>query len=77
MTSLQGASVRLRPATRADIPDLVKIRQTPQVYEHWRGGDDMITAIEEDFGEPGTIAYLIELEDRVVGWILSCFFSTR
>lgn len=69
MTTLQGAFVRLRPAARADIPDLVKIRQTPQVYEHWRGGDDLIAAIEEDFDEPDAIAYVIEFEDRVVGWI--------
>jgi aminoglycoside 6'-N-acetyltransferase len=68
MTSLQGALVRLRPATRADIPDLVKIRQTPEVYEHWRGGDDLVAAVEEDFAEPAT-PYVIELEGRVVGWI--------
>jgi aminoglycoside 6'-N-acetyltransferase len=69
MTALQGASVRLRPATRADIPELVKIRQTPEVYEHWRGGDDLVAAVEEDFDEPDVIAYVIELEGRVVGWI--------
>jgi aminoglycoside 6'-N-acetyltransferase len=68
MTSLEGTLVRLRPATRADIPDLVKIRQTPEVYEHWRGGDDLVAAVEEDFAEPAT-AYVIELERRVVGWI--------
>jgi len=68
MTSLQGALVRLRPATRADISDLVKIRETPEVYEHWRGGDDLVTAVEEDFAEPAT-AYVIELEGHVVGWI--------
>jgi len=61
--------VRLRPATRADIPDLVKIRQTPEVYRHWRGGDDLVAAIEEDFAEPDMTAYVIELDDVVVGWI--------
>ena len=69
MTALQGSLVRLRPATRTDIPELVKIRRTPQVYEHWRGGDDMVAAVEEDFAEPGSTAYVIELDDRVVGWI--------
>jgi aminoglycoside 6'-N-acetyltransferase len=69
MAELQGASVRLRPATRDDIPTLVKIRETPEVYEHWRGGDDMLAAVEEDFAEPDTTAYVIVLEDRVVGWI--------
>lgn len=71
MTTLQGALVRLRPASRADIPDLVKIRQTPEVYERWRGGDDMVAAIEENLNEPDVSAYAIEFEDRVVGWIQS------
>ena len=69
MTALQGSVVRLRSATRADIPDLVKIRRTPQVYAHWRDGEDMVAAVEEDFAEPGSTAYVIELDDRVVGWI--------
>src|SRR5713101_5497814 len=69
MSTLQGASVRLRPATRADIPDLVTIRQTPEVYQHWRGGEDIGAAIEEDFDEPNATAYVIEFEDHVVGWI--------
>jgi aminoglycoside 6'-N-acetyltransferase len=69
VTILHGALVRLRPATRGDIPDLVKIRQTSQVYERWRGGDDMVAAVEEDFDEPDATSYVIEFEDRVVGWI--------
>jgi len=68
MKALEGAVVRLRPATRADIPDLVKIRRTPEVYAHWRGGDDLVAAVEEDFAEPAT-AYVIELDGGVVGWI--------
>lgn len=69
MTILQGALVRLRPATRDDIPALVEIRRTPQVYERWRGGDDLVAAVEEDFAEPDITAYAIEYEGRVVGWI--------
>jgi aminoglycoside 6'-N-acetyltransferase len=69
VTTLHGTSVRLRPATRAHIPDLVKIRQRPEVYRHWRGGDDLVAAVEEDFAEPGVTAYVIEFDDRVVGWI--------
>lgn len=69
MKPLQGAFVQLRLASRDDIPDLVRIRQTPQVYERWRGGDDLVAAVEEDFDEPGMVAYVIELDDRVVGWI--------
>jgi aminoglycoside 6'-N-acetyltransferase len=69
MTTLDGAVVRLRPAAKSDIPDLVAIRRAPQVYERWRGGDDMVAAVEEDFAEPGVTKYVIELEGRVVGWI--------
>jgi aminoglycoside 6'-N-acetyltransferase len=69
MTTLQGALVRLRPANRADIVDLVRIRETPAVYERWRGGDDLVVAIEEDFDEPDIDAYIIELQARVVEWI--------
>jgi aminoglycoside 6'-N-acetyltransferase len=69
MATLQGASVRLRPAARADIPELVKIRETPEVYERWGGGPDLDAAVEKDFDEPGTTAYVIELDGRTVGWI--------
>jgi aminoglycoside 6'-N-acetyltransferase len=67
--TLHGASVTLRPADRADIPELVRIRQTPEVHRHWRGGDDMVAEVEKDFDEPDSIAHVIELENRVVGWI--------
>jgi aminoglycoside 6'-N-acetyltransferase len=66
---LQGALVTLRPATREDIPALVKIRETPEVFRHWRGGDDLRKAVEEDFAEAKVTRYVIVLDDRVVGWI--------
>jgi aminoglycoside 6'-N-acetyltransferase len=69
VTTLHGASVTLRPADRSDVPELVRIRQTPEVHRHWRGGDDMVAEVEKDFDEPDSIAYVIELENRVVGWI--------
>ncbi|MDQ6855269.1 MAG: GNAT family N-acetyltransferase, partial [Actinomycetota bacterium] len=59
----------LRPADRSDIPELVRIRRTPEVHRHWRGGDDMIAEVETDFDEPDSVAYVIELENHVVGWI--------
>ena len=68
MTTLHGAQVRLRPASRDDISALVAIRRTPEVFAHWRGGDDLVAAVEEDLAEEGS-AYVIELDDRVVGWI--------
>ncbi len=69
VTALQGKLVRLRPAWPADVPRLAEIRRTPEVYARWRGGDDMVAAVEEDLAEPGMVAHVIELEDRVVGWI--------
>lgn len=35
----------------------------------WRGGADLRAAVEEDFNEPGSTPYVIELDGRVVGWI--------
>lgn len=69
MTELHGDVVRLRPAIRDDIPRLAEIRRHPEVYAFWRGGDDMVKAVEEDFAEEGINAYAIELDGRVVGWI--------
>jgi aminoglycoside 6'-N-acetyltransferase len=69
VTVLRGQLVRLRPAGGDDIPELVRIRLTPEVYARWRGGDDMAAAVQEDLDEPGSTAYVIELEARIVGWI--------
>jgi aminoglycoside 6'-N-acetyltransferase len=66
---LDGARVHLRVATRDDIPALVRIRETPEVYEHWRGGDDLRAAVESDFAEDGIHPYVIEVDGAVVGWI--------
>jgi aminoglycoside 6'-N-acetyltransferase len=69
MTELDGALVHLRPAVADDIPELVRIRRTPEVYARWRGGDDLRAAVAEDFAEAGNHPYAIELDGRVVGWI--------
>ena len=67
--AIEGRAVRLRPAARDDIPALARIRATPEVYAYWRGGDDLVAAVEEDFAEPGITAHVIELDRRVIGWI--------
>lgn len=69
MDSLIGSLVVLRPATRADIPALVPIRERPEVRVWWRGGDDMAAALVKDFDEPDSTPYVISLDGRVVGWI--------
>ncbi len=65
--TLHGASVTLRPATDSDIPELVRIRATPQVYERWRGGDDLMASVIEDLGYEDEHMFVIEHEGRVVG----------
>jgi aminoglycoside 6'-N-acetyltransferase len=69
VSELDGERVHLRDATRDDIPALVRIRETPEVYAYWRGGDDLEAAVEEDFAEVGIHAYVIEVDGGVVGWI--------
>ncbi len=39
------------------------------MFRSWRGGDDLEAAVEEDFAEVDVVAFVIELDDRVVGWI--------
>jgi aminoglycoside 6'-N-acetyltransferase len=69
VTILRGALIQLRPAVRADIPALIRIRQTPEVYGWWRGGKDLEAAIDADLAEVDSTPYVIELDGRVVGWI--------
>jgi len=69
LPTLEGARVRLRPARRRDVAALLPIRRTPEVYARWRGGADLVAAIEADLDEPGSTPYVIELAGRVVGWI--------
>jgi aminoglycoside 6'-N-acetyltransferase len=67
--TLRGALVRLRPATAADIPALAAIRATPEVYERWRGGDDLAASVAADLDDPETHVLAIEYGDRVVGQV--------
>ncbi len=69
MTVLHGEVVRLRPPTDDDISALADIRLTPEVRARWRGGDDMVAAVEEDLVAPDSTPYVVEHGGRVVGWI--------
>ena len=69
MTILAGRLVRLRSATRDDVPALAEIRRTPEVLARWRGGDDVVAAVESDLAEEGVTSYVIEVDGRVAGWI--------
>jgi aminoglycoside 6'-N-acetyltransferase len=66
---LQGALVRLRPATVEDIPALGTVRATPEVYSRWRGGGDLTKSVTEDLNDPEIQVLAIEYGDRVVGQI--------
>jgi len=68
VTSLQGKRARLRPATDADIPELARIRATPDVFRWW-GGEDLVVEVAKDLRDPGSTGYAIEADDRLVGWI--------
>ena len=68
-TTLKGAHVTLRPATEADIPELARIRATPEVLRWWRGGDDMTAAVADDLAQQDVETFVIEHEDRVAGAI--------
>ncbi|MGP3984917.1 GNAT family N-acetyltransferase [Streptomyces sp. KR80] len=68
-TTLQGASVTLRPAMDADAPVLTRIRATPEVYRRWRGGADLASDVAADLADPSIQTFAIEYEERVVGAI--------
>jgi len=68
-TALQGEHVRLRPAVPGDVPELARIRATPEVLRWWRGGDDMVASVAEDLAEEGSETFVIEHEGRVAGAI--------
>ena len=69
MTTLMGPLVTLRPATTEDVPELTRIRATPDVAHWWRGGDDMAAAVAEDLAEEGTETFVIEHDGQVAGAI--------
>ncbi len=68
-TTLEGSSVTLRPATPADIPALVRIRSTPEVYARWRGIDDMAAEVASDLSDPDNHVLVILDAGHVVGAI--------
>jgi aminoglycoside 6'-N-acetyltransferase len=67
--TLQGEHVTLRAAMQADIAELARIRETPEVLRWWRGGDDLAAAVAEDLAEEGTETFVIEHGGRVAGAI--------
>jgi aminoglycoside 6'-N-acetyltransferase len=67
--TLSGSFVALRPAREADIPALAAIRARPEVYRWWRGGPDLRAAVAEELATEDEHGFVIEYEDRIVGFI--------
>jgi len=65
---LSGRLVTIRPATLADVPELVAIRATPEVRARWRG-DDLVAEVTEDLTDPDMEFLVVELEGRIAGGI--------
>lgn len=65
MTALDGARVRLRPATADDVTALVRIRSTPEVRARWRG-EDLEGEVADDLASDELHVLAIEDEAGVV-----------
>ncbi len=59
----------MRETTPADIPELVRIRTTPEVYVRWRGGEDMAATVAEELADPDEQTFVILEGDLVIGAI--------
>jgi aminoglycoside 6'-N-acetyltransferase len=68
-TRLRGARVTLRVAEAADVPELARIRATPEVRARWRGGEDLAAEVLESIEERGLGYFTVELDGRIVGAI--------
>jgi aminoglycoside 6'-N-acetyltransferase len=67
---LPGASVVLRPPTEADVPELARIRATPEVFHRWRGDPaDLAGTVAEELADPDDHSLVVEHAGRVVGAI--------
>ncbi|SHN47235.1 GNAT family N-acetyltransferase [Cryptosporangium aurantiacum] len=68
-TTLSGTLVRLRVATADDVPALAAIRSKPEVYDRWRGGEDLTGTVAGELTEDDVVVLAVQFEDRVVGAI--------
>lgn len=62
---IEGPGVRLRRATRADLPMLIALAEEPDVAPWWPLGDP-----EDEFLNDEYPSYVIEVEDQPAGVIL-------
>jgi aminoglycoside 6'-N-acetyltransferase len=67
--TLHGSSVTLRPITADDVPELVRIRSTPEVYARWGGGEDLTATVTENLSAVDYHTLVVVYDGRVVGAI--------
>jgi len=67
--TLVGNAVTLRDATPDDVKALARIREKPEVYQWWRGGEDLVTTVTEDLADPDTHTLVIEHQGDLIGEI--------
>lgn len=69
-TTLYGAVVTLRSAANVDVPELVKIRMTPEVLQRWRGdSNDMAASVAGDLADSDIHTFVVVHQGRVAGAI--------
>ena len=67
--TLPGSLVTLRPITVGDVPELVRIRSTPEVYARWGGGEDLTATVTENLSAVDYHTLVVVHDGRVVGAI--------
>jgi aminoglycoside 6'-N-acetyltransferase len=67
--TLHGSLVTLRPITVGDVPELVRIRSTPEVYARWGGGEDLTATVTENLSAVDYHTLVVVHDGRVVGAI--------
>jgi len=67
--TLPGSLVTLRPITVDDVPELVRIRSTPEVYARWGGGEDLTATVTENLSAVDYHTLVVVHDGRVVGAI--------
>jgi aminoglycoside 6'-N-acetyltransferase len=68
-TILHGTRVELRPVIGDDVNELARIRATPEVYQRWGGGPDVVATITEALSDVDVHSLTVVHEGRVVGMI--------
>ena len=67
--TLHSSLVTLRPITVDDVPELVRIRSTPEVYARWGGGEDLTATVTENLSAVDYHTLVVVHDGRVVGAI--------